>query len=1777
MINNSWKIALFLLLALVTLSGSRVYAQTLPSGWTDGDIGTVGAAGSATYSNGLFTVKGAGNGLQYQSTTDSFNLAYQSLTGDGTIIARVISTDTSYAQLGVMIRDTLSPGAAYAFMDYTNRPPPYGLYLLFDRPSTGAAATENYPSGFTITTIPYWIELVRQGSTFTAYTSLEGDNWVEFYSQTLTLGNSVYIGLAVSSNNTAAVATATFDNVSISSSSTSAPAITSMTATSGTVGTQFSISGTGFGASQGSSKVLLNDAPLTVNSWGASTISVTLPTGASSGYVVVAVAPSMNASNAETFTVTSQYLPAGWLDDDINEVGIEGSATYSNNVFTVNGAGAGFDNGNSTTSDSFNFMYQSLNGDGTIVARVASTSGEQVGVMVRATLDPGATNEFEYYYPGYPSNQIVLLSRSTPGTNDDTITSTLPYVSIPYWLKMVRSGTNLSAYTSLDGNNWTQLEWSRAFAMPQSVYIGLGASSRNTTTLSTTTFDNVSINSAADPAPSISGLSTTTGPAGTRVTITGSGFASSQGNSKVFLNNISVTINSWSSTSISITIPTGATSGYLVVSLAPSMNDSNPAIFTVTSQPLSAGWLDQDIGAVGTVGSASLSGSVFTVSGAGNGVGSTSDGFHFVYQPLTTNGTITARVVTAPVSAQAGVMIRENLTTSSANAFTYFINNGGGDYVDFSYRSLLGGATSQVNTAGVTSPYWVRLTRAANQFSSYSSPDGTHWTQVGTTQTFVTAEQVYVGLAVSSQNINATATATFDNVSISAGTTLPNPIITGISPSSGAPGATVTITGNNFGSPQGTSSVTFNGVPVTSVISWAVGSIQVAVPNGASNGPVDVVEGNITAQGPTFTLAFTAQVTDSLRNQSTYTSQVFGSNWFTVSGQGSGCSTCSWRGNTTNQADGNGNIFTSTDPLGYIAFTEYDTNNNLLSQSSQLNTGATATTAYTYNSFGEVLTMTDALNNVTTNTYDTHGNLTSVSTPPPNGSTPASLTQFGYNTLGELTTITDPLNNVTTLTYYATGLINTIEDAQSNITTYNYDTHGNRTSVKDANNQTTSFAYDTGERLTKITYPDTTTLQFAYDYRGRRHTVTDQNNNITTYNYDDADRLTSVVDAANNTTTYGYDTESNLTSIEDTNHNTTSFTYDAYGRVTKATFPSGKIETYGYDADNNLTSKIDRKNQQITYVYDALNRLTNKEYPDSTQVEYTYDLVGKILSVNDPTGTYGFSYDNMGRLIGTSASYSFLTSRTFTNAYTYDAASNRTGFTDPENGATSYVYDTLNRLETLTPPTAYGTGNFGFTYDVLSRRKTLTRPNSVTTTYTYDNESRLLTALHQLSGSTIDGATYTLDNAGNRKTKTDNRSGVTTNYGYDAIYELKTAMQGTNTTESYTYDAVGNRLTNLGSAAWTYNTSNELTARPGSISYTYDANGNTQTEVTSAGTTTFNWDFENRLTSVVLPGTGGTVSFKYDPFGRRIYKSSSSATSVYVYDANNLVEETNATGAVVARYALTQNIDEPLAMLRSATTSYYHADGLGSVTSLSNAAGALAQTYTFDSFGNLTASSGSLTNPFRYTGREWDTETNLQFSRHRYYDPNVGRFLSEDPLGFESGPSFYVYVSNDPATFFDPSGLQQQGAPVYNPGTWNDPGHVGTNNCYSYACNVLHPPGPIHYPQPGEDHGYNLPFNFNCIDVKVGARKDGLKNGDNGQCPCGYIKVRLYIGSDVHPPDQPNLDLGRDYHWYRQDSNGLWSSKHGGTPVGPQVNNPDADAHSWGYNVFCGTMCAPSH
>ena len=1583
-----------------------ITSNPLPAGWLDQDIGLVGVLGSATFASGTFTVQGAGS--SFASTPDAFHFVYQPLSGDGTIIARVASVSSAYALAEVTIRETLDPNAkGISVAGYAS-----GIYNVYRTTSGG---TDSYTNAGVSVSAPYWLKLVRSGSTFTTWRSSDGENWTQVgSSQSISMATNVYVGLSLSSGSTSSTYTATFDNVSLSSSTSTPPVITGLSATTGSVGSQVTITGTGFGSTQGSSVATLNGVSVTVNSWSATSVLVTIPSGASSGDLVVSEAPSMNDSNPVEFTITSNPLPAGWLDQDVGSVGTLGSATFSNGTFTVQGAGSTF----AATPDGLHFVYQALSGDGTIIARVASVSNvyAQSEVLIRETLDQYSKS---MAVADYASAVYSVYRTATAGSAADT--SSGVSAAAPYWIKLVRTGNDFTGYTSPDGNNWTIFGGPQPISMQQNVYIGLGVSS-GTTGSYTVTFDNVSVTSSASTAPFISGLSATTGSVGSSVTISGTGFGSTQGSSAVLLNDAPMTVNTWSGSSINVTIPTGATSGDLVVDVAPGMNSSNAVFFAVTSQPLPSGWFDQDIGQVGLTGNAAYASGVFTVQGAGNSVTGTLDSFHFVYQPLTADGTIIARVASGSAyGEQTEVMIRETLAPSSSEVsaaiFSYSSTFNGYLYS----RTLPGASTSQSGSTSAAMPYWLEVVRSANSFSAYISSNGSTWVQVGTTQTFTTAQTVYVGFGVSSGNPSTLATATFDNVSVSLGSSLPNPVVSGITPATGAPGASVTIAGSGFGSTQGTSTVSFNGAPAT-VTSWSGTSIVATVPDSATTGPVAVTVGNITGQGPTFTVAFNVTLTDSLGNQTTYNSSLFGGAWAFTDAEGSGCSSCTTRGTIHRQYDGNGNPGWMTDALGNTVSYRFDSSNNMLSQTAQFSTNTVATTTYTYNSFGEPLTVQDPLGNTTTNTYDSHGNLTSVTTPVPASGVAASVTSFAYNSLGELTSITDPLSNVTTITYNSVGLIATITDAQSNVTTYGYDSHGNRTSVTDALTHQTTFTYDSMDRLTKITYPDSTTTQFAYDYRGRRTSVTDQNGKVTSYAYDDADRLTSVTDAASNVTTYGYDTENNLTSIEDANGHTTMFTYDAYGRVTQTSFPSTATENYAYDADNNLTSKTDRKGQTIQYVYDALNRLSSKTYPDSTQVDYVYDLVGKILQVNDPTGSYAFAYDNMGRLTSTTTSYTFLTGRNFTTAYAYDKASNRTGFTDPESGSTAYVYDTLNRLQTLTPPSAFTTGNFGFSYDALSRRTQMTRPNSLSTLYAYDNLSRLTSVLHQLSGSTIDGAAYTLDNAGNRTAKTDELAGVTSTYAYDAIYELTGVTQGTTTTESYTFDPVGNRLSSLSVSPYDVNVSNELTSTP-STTYSYDSNGNTTTEVTSSGTTTFAWDYENRLTSVTLPGSGGTVTFKYDPFGRRIYKSSSTGTSIYAYDSVNLIEETNASGGVVSRYTQGQNIDEPLAMLRNNTTSYYQADGLDSVTSLSNPAGSLAQTYGFDSFGKQTSSSGSLTNPFQYTAREIDPETNLYFYRARYYDPNTGRFLSEDPIGFKGGIDFYRYVSNNPINVADPFGL----------------------------------------------------------------------------------------------------------------------------------------------------------
>jgi len=280
----------------------------------------------------------SGAGQQIHSTPDNFHFTYLPLTGDGSIVARVASVSgSSSATAAVMIRETLNGGALDANVSFY----PSSSYLYYRSAVNGSGGNYQNGSAMGVSAAPYWLKVVRSGNLFTGYMSSDGLNWSPTgASVTLNMGQSAYIGLAVCGASTTALATATFDNVSVTSATAIAPIITSISATSASVGSLVGINGANFGASQGSSFVALNGSIATIDSWSDSSIVMIVPPGATSGHLQVTVGPSMDVSNFVNFTVTVNPLPVGWLDQDVGIVGVTGSATYANGTFTVKWSGS---------------------------------------------------------------------------------------------------------------------------------------------------------------------------------------------------------------------------------------------------------------------------------------------------------------------------------------------------------------------------------------------------------------------------------------------------------------------------------------------------------------------------------------------------------------------------------------------------------------------------------------------------------------------------------------------------------------------------------------------------------------------------------------------------------------------------------------------------------------------------------------------------------------------------------------------------------------------------------------------------------------------------------------------------------------------------------------------------------------------------------------------------------------------------------------------------------------------------------------------------------------------------------------------------------------------------------------------------------------------------------------------------------------------------------------------------------------------------------------------
>jgi regulation of enolase protein 1 (concanavalin A-like superfamily) len=468
----------------------------LPSDWTNADVGSVGTAGSATFSNGTFTVNASGQ--QIWSTADGFNFTYQPVTGDTIVVARMITVGggATSESTGIMIRETLTAGSTNVYAAFGS-----GALLYFDdRASTGGnAASQNAASSVAL---PYWVKIVRSGNIFSGYSSVDGVNWMQIGgSVSVPMAANVYVGLAVSSNE-GNLATATFDNVSLSvplppaftlaaspsplsiaqgSAGTSTITITPQSGFSGSV--NLSIAGLPAGVTAS-----FNPASATTSSVLTLTVGSSAVPGSSSLTITGVSSASANVTTTLALNITQAGLPAGWSDSDVGTVGTAGSAGFANGTFTVKGAGQQI----WAFADGFNFASQQVSGDTTIIARMVTVGGgvtsESTGIMIRETLTAGSTNVYATYSSG-----ALLYFDDRPSTSGSTASqNTASAVTLPYWVKIVRRGNTFSGYSSVDGLNWTQIGSSVSVTMAANVYVGLAVSS-NEGNLATATFDNVSV------------------------------------------------------------------------------------------------------------------------------------------------------------------------------------------------------------------------------------------------------------------------------------------------------------------------------------------------------------------------------------------------------------------------------------------------------------------------------------------------------------------------------------------------------------------------------------------------------------------------------------------------------------------------------------------------------------------------------------------------------------------------------------------------------------------------------------------------------------------------------------------------------------------------------------------------------------------------------------------------------------------------------------------------------------------------------------------------------------------------------------------------------------------------------------------------------------------------------------------------------------------------------------------------------------------------------------
>jgi RHS repeat-associated protein len=650
-------------------------------------------------------------------------------------------------------------------------------------------------------------------------------------------------------------------------------------------------------------------------------------------------------------------------------------------------------------------------------------------------------------------------------------------------------------------------------------------------------------------------------------------------------------------------------------------------------------------------------------------------------------------------------------------------------------------------------------------------------------------------------------------------------------------------------------------------------------------------------------------------------------------------------------------------------------------------------------------------------------------------------------TYGELTRIYGDADSV--WNYWSGGKLDSTETGTRSrkATTFTYDSRGRVLTSADPRGHTTRYFYATsGWMNTDSLKNESRKTSFIYDGLGRTNVTTNALSQSNRVEYDGVNRVVKAVGPMSDTTRYGYDGLF-LTSLRDAKGQEYRFAPNAVGWVDSVIDPNGRRDQFRYDRNGNRTTWINRRAQTISMGYDELDNLRSRT-ADNATTTFVVDPLGRFVAVANNESTDTLRLDVAGRSI------SEITVRAGTRyelSSIYDLRDRRTQAQMSAPGwsaSIGYRYDARSRLDTLID-VAGGRTILGYDDDALASSVIL--PNGLTMARGYPSThapSRV--EYGDASVNTAIGRNYGYDELSRVRERLNAARSAGTEFSYDPLGQLTgaydfhledgectpiyedgqiipdpgeepidwncTSNRVVDRTLIYAYDTVGNRKDSGALTQW----GNRLEAFDG-FTMTYDADGNLLQKTKPGFEQRFFWNSMSQLDSAITNGT--VVRFGYDGLGRRTRKGTSAAMTNYIYDGEDLFAELNGSGALVAEYTYYPGVDKPHSVRRNGAIYYFASDHPGNVVGLIDSGGNVVNSYLYGAFGSSEHVSEGIVNRLRFGAREFDVETGLYQQRARYYDPDVGRFISEDPIGLAGGINPYTYVANDPVNRLDPTGM----------------------------------------------------------------------------------------------------------------------------------------------------------